>query len=56
MDVTAFETEEADSLTWDEVVERVPQSIQTPVSSVWNYLNLVLTSLSRFQLIWTDPL
>ena len=34
MDVTAFETEEADCLTWDEVIELVPQSIQAPVSAV----------------------
>jgi hypothetical protein len=34
MDMTAFETEAADGLTWDEVMERIPQGIQTPVSPV----------------------
>ena len=33
MDVTAFETQAADGLTWDEVMERIPQGIRTPVSS-----------------------
>lgn len=38
MDVTAFEADEWEGATWNEVVELIPKGMQPPVSSVHNYL------------------
>ena len=45
MDVSAFEADTGDPLTWREVHERLPEGVRVPVSPVY----------TRSQLISTEP-
>jgi hypothetical protein len=38
MDVSAFEADTGDPLTWSEAYERLPEGVRIPVSSVQNWL------------------